>query len=487
MNELLMHFNGLKGTAVSGEINIDFRSSFEARLRRLPFYYSDSFFSHSACSYDHELAIMSLGMTMSAVSYKNHGDRHITNALVRAGFDRRSILASRFDDLSSTDDSCAYAFAAKKLSGGDWLIPVVIRSHQYGGEWVSNAHVVDSAYPGYAAGFKSAADGVFEALTDYLDAHGLDLSRVKFWVTGFSRGGAIANLLGAELNSRGLCADDIFVYTFASPCTVCDSAWEYFGNIFNIVSEMDAVPRVPIATWGFRRFGTDLYLPCCARRGDEAYSRMLVSMNTEFDEIMGLIQCPNVKFEVYEDQELTLDLLIDYIDDLLLTPEKFVGGGYQSILMEYMQGKARGGDEMKLERFFRFLLSENKVLAKNLCSLMNNWEKLKPLERGKQISLLAAGVAKQQAVKKTPAVEILAMCMNILIHYAAKRTVTKVTGKDRDYYYDQLTKMIVDTYRSGKRSPLLMQHWPETYLAWLRSGSERQLFRTDTYAHSSIK
>ncbi|MDO4815514.1 MAG: lipase family protein [Bacillota bacterium] len=486
MNELLTHFSGLRGTSVDGEIKIEFRSSFSARLSTLPFFYSDSFFSHSACAYDHALAKLSLGITMSAVSHKSFGARYITNSLSRAGFDPRSITTFRFEDSLSTEDSCAYAIGAKKLPDGSWLVPVVIRSHQYGGEWVSNAHVIDPAQPEYAAGFRAAAETVFSALMNYIDAHGLNSHRLKLWVTGFSRGGAVANLLGAMLNRRGFDAHKVFVYTFASPCTVRDSAWEYFGNIFNIVSEMDAVPRVPIAKWGFCRFGTDLYLPCAARRGDDDYARLLAAMIPEFREIMGQIYCAGAEYEVYEDQELVLDLLIDYIDDLLLTPEKYLSGGYQEILMEYMKCRI-SGDEMKLERFFRFLLSDNRELARRLCSLMEDWESLKPLERGKHISALTAAIAKKQAIKNTPATEILGMGMNILIHYAAKRTATRVTGKDKDYYYDQLTKMIVDTYRRGKKSPLLMQHWPETYLAWLCSGDSSQLFRTNTYAHNSIK
>lgn len=485
MNELLLHLGSLKGTPVKGKINIDFRSSHAERLRRLSLYYSDSMFLHSACEYDHELAKISLGMTMSAVSYNGTGAKHITNALTRAGFDSDGITAVKFDDSVSTEDSCAFAIAAKKLPDGSWLVPVIIRSHQYGGEWVSNAHVIDPACPDYAAGFKYAADGVFDALTDYLDTHGLNSDRVKFWLAGFSRGGAVANLLGARLNRSGISPDRVFVYTFASPRTVRDSAWEYFGNIFNIVSETDAVPRVPIAKWNFRRFGTDMYLPCRTRRGDD-YPRLLTAMLPEFDDIMQHSRCFGISYEVYDDHELILDLLIDYADDLLLTPEKYLTGGYQGILMEYLQCRANG-DDMKLERFFRFLLSDNRELARKLCSLLRHWDELKNFERGKRISAVAAGIAKQQSAKKTPAVEILAMCMNILIHYAARHTAAKVTGKDRDYYYELLTRMLVDTYSKGKKSPLLMQHWPETYLAWMNSGNQRQLFRTDTYERNPIK
>ena len=56
----------------------------------------------------------------------------------------------------SCADSCGYIIAAKKLPDDTFLIPVVIRSHCYGGEWVSNAHAVEEDTPDHAVGFKAA-------------------------------------------------------------------------------------------------------------------------------------------------------------------------------------------------------------------------------------------------------------------------------------------------------------------------------------------
>ena len=79
------------------------------------------------------------------------------------------------------------------------------------------------------------------------------------------------------------------------------------------------------------------------------------------------------------------------------------------------------------------------------------------------------------------------MGMNILVRYAAKLTATKVTKGDQDYYYEQLVNMLVDAYHNGCDSAVLMQHWPEVYLAWLRSGDEKTLFRTNSYPKISVK
>lgn len=74
-------------------------------------------------------------------------------------------------------------------------------------------------------GFKAAADGVYDAVTNYLDRRGFDRGRVKLWLCGYSRGGAVTNLLGARFTfESGIGKDNIFAYSFATPVTVFDRA-----------------------------------------------------------------------------------------------------------------------------------------------------------------------------------------------------------------------------------------------------------------------
>ena len=286
MTDLKFYFDGTNGKPFEGEVSV---STLISKLGdadgvgSLPFEYSDSFFSGSACSYNHKLAIMSMGMTMSSFTIKNDGDKYIRSQLHDIGCDDRTIESKKFGDQKPCDDTCGYIFAAKRLPGDNYLIPVVIRSHRYGGEWVSNAHAVEEGCPDFAAGFKAAADGVYSALLDYIARRGFDRSKLKLWICGFSRGGAVSNLLGARLSfESGISKDNIFVYTIASPLTVYDRRAGFTDNIFNIVSEMDVVPRLPLRYWGLRRYGTDLWLPCRARRGTGEYDRLLESMRSRF-------------------------------------------------------------------------------------------------------------------------------------------------------------------------------------------------------------
>lgn len=486
MTDLKFYFDGTNGSPFEGEVSV---SALISKLGdadevgRLPFEYSDSFFSRSACSYNHKLALMSLGMTMSAFTRKNEGDKYIRSLLCDIGCDDRTIESRKFGQQKPCDDTCAYIFAAKRIPGDNFLIPVVIRSHRYGGEWVSNAHAVEEDCPDFSVGFKKAADGVYDALLSYIDRRGFDMSKLKIWVCGFSRGGAVSNLLGARLSfESGISKDNIFVYTFAAPLTVYDRRADFTDNIFNILSEMDAVPRLPLHYWGLRRYGTDLWLPCKARRGGEEYGRLLEAMRARFAEIM-LRLGVEAEYAPLDDQEQALDLLFDYIDDLVEYPEKYRDGGYQELFMEYMQSKI-SGSAFEMRKFLRFLLSGNEEMADELCSLIELWHELNPLERVQRIGGLGA---KRKPGDMTPATEIISMGLGILLRYAAKLTATKVTGGTQDYYYDQLVAMLVDVYHRGECSAVMQQHWPEAYLAWLKAAPEGELFRTDSYSRISIK
>ena len=486
MTDLKFYFDGTNGTPFEGEVSVSTlisKSGDADDVGSLPFEYSDSFFSGSACSYNHKLALMSMGMTMSAFTRKNEGDKYIRRLLRDIGCDERTIESKKFGEQKPCDDTCGYIFAAKRLPGDHFLIPVVIRSHRYGGEWVSNTHAVESNCPDFAAGFKAAADKVYAALLGYIAHRGLDRSKLKLWICGFSRGGAVSNLLGARLSfESGISKDNIFVYTFASPLTVYDRRADFTDNIFNILSEMDSVPRLPLRYWGLRRYGTDLWLPCKARRGAEEYERLLEAMRSRFAEIM-LRLGVEAEYAPLDDQERALDLFFDYADDLLDCPEKYRDDGYQQLFMEYMQSKT-SGSLFQLRNFLRFLLSGNEELADSFCSLIEQWHDLGPIEKMQRIGGLPA---KRKPGDRSPATEIIFMGMGILLRYAAKLTATKVTGGTQDYYYDQLVALLVDAYHNAESSAIMQQHWPEVYLAWLEAAPESELFRTDSYERISVK
>lgn len=492
MTDIRFYFNGMNGTPVQSHVAVPFIvSAAPNRVDEEELYYSDAFFSGSAAAYDHALAQMSLGMTMSAFTLGKHSDEYIRRLFVRIGCDERSIETFRFDDQSATEDICSYAIASKRLPGSDrHLVIVIIRSHRYGGEWVSNAHVVDEACPDHAAGFKGAADGVFDAVMSYISRRGLPQDKLKLWVSGYSRGGAVSNILGAMLNTQThIGRENIFVYTFAAPRCVYDRALVFADNIYNIVSEFDIVPRIPFYDWGLTRYGTDLFLPSISRRGSESFEPLLDSMKREFSRLMQAHGLTN-EFCPYDEQELLLDLLTDYLDDILDTPEKYRDSGFQAFVMEFLKCRV-GGEKMELRQFLHFLLRGNDELAADFCELFEQWNELGGLEKAQRISVLDfkfTGLLTRHVLgEHTPATELLSMGLAIFLRYAAKTTATKVTRGTQDQYYDGLVRLFVDVYHQGDSSPIMMQHWPEAYLAWLRSGNENTLYRTNPHKRRVLK
>lgn len=493
MTDFKHYFDGTKGTAVSGYVKLPVLVSDERSntlCSPLSFYYTDDFFLKSACSYNHAMAQTSLGLTMAAFTSRDKSDTAIREALQDIGCDGRTIKCVKFDDNSPTDDTCAYAFGLKHMDDFH-VLPVVIRSHRYGGEWVSNAHVFSADTPDFSVGFKTAADNVYDALMRYIDERRLDRRHLKVWICGYSRGAAVSNLLGARLNEEsGIGKDNIYVYTFATPRTVQDSRAAFTDNIFNIISETDCVPRLPPESWGFTRYGTDLYLPCSSRRGIEVAAEMQEKMRLSFNEVMAEMGLEDIEYTVLEEQEKAIDLLLDYIDDLLTTPEKYADEGYQAIVMEFLRTKV-GVADLDLRKFLRFLLSGHDDMADDFCLLFEQWNELKPLDKAARISSLdikfTGMLAKHVMGVSRPATEIVSAGLGIFMRYATKTAANKMTHGSQDFYYEQLIKMFIDCFHNGAESAILMQHWPEVYLAWLRSGDEGALFRTDSYMHSSIK
>ena len=145
----------------------------------------------------------------------------------------------------------------------------------------------------------------------------------------------------------------------------------------------------------------------------------------------------------------------------------------------------------EFKRFVYFMLPDNRELANEFCSMLEQWNSMDGAEKSQKISRLnlrlPGKVPKHIIADRSPAMDIISIALRILVHYGAKLTATRVTRGTQDYYYDRLVKLIVDTFHMGKDSPVLMQHWPETYLAWMLSGTEHELFTATSYTRVKLK
>ena len=110
-------------------------------------------------------------------------------------------------------------------------------------------------------GFDVAANRIITAFDSYLQelqAQNLldpDVKRSVF-ITGHSRGAAIANLLGKHFEDR----QDFqsYTYTMAAPYTTTATNWGSYKTIYNIMNTDDLVPYLPMEAWGFRKYGETL-------------------------------------------------------------------------------------------------------------------------------------------------------------------------------------------------------------------------------------
>lgn len=266
------------------------------------FYYSESFFEHSAQEYDHELALATLGVTSAALNTAESDKRcwldgaqgrenNIEQAYRTLGFSNLQFLG--YDkNLNTLEDveGCALAQKTVEKDGRRTTIfAVMLRPTVYGSEWASNLNLGES---GGHQGFIAAADRLFVPIKEYMDtaARNMELGTVKVWLGGYSRGAALANLLAAKLHKimPEIPETNIFAYAFAVPSSLTsadrpDLQQDYDNNhtrkgllkdtwgksnIFNFISSGDLVSRVMPERWGYHRNGNDRFLPSTVRAGE---------------------------------------------------------------------------------------------------------------------------------------------------------------------------------------------------------------------------
>lgn len=102
-------------------------------------------------------------------------------------------------------------------------------------------------------GFDISTNRILKYVDKYTDKY-VDTNKVAFWITGHSRGAAIANLLSAYLIDKG---NEVFSYTFAAPNTTTNvnRSHNKYNSIFNIINSDDFVTKLPMSDWAFGKYG----------------------------------------------------------------------------------------------------------------------------------------------------------------------------------------------------------------------------------------
>lgn len=268
------------------------------------YYYDDNYFKNSSYIYNQSLATMSLCLELSAWGSSAESDytKKMKNAQALleeigfTGFDHNyTDFAEEGKVGKPTKDSVGSVIANKQITFGNedyTLIAVAVRGGGYEREWASNFKI---GTEGNHEGFSEARDIVIDLIENYIQEQGIT-GKLKFWVTGFSRAAATANMVAGAIDNKqvdlGNCTlelSDLFAYTFETPAGVIGTEKKAakYNNIFNIVNKNDPVPMVAPGYWGFGRYGKDRFLSTAESDGITTYTKNKNAMLTCYQEMSG--------------------------------------------------------------------------------------------------------------------------------------------------------------------------------------------------------
>ena len=257
------------------------------------YYYSDGYFVDSARYYNEHLATMSVNVAIAAGNKPytgaytpEKGAQNIVDLFESAGFTKIDIhypdpeFYGKDAEILST---IGYAIASKEIKINGYtqtLIAVAIRGGDYYDEWASNVTLGDGI--GEARGFGDAANQVEQGIYDYISKYSLDAQRSKFWISGFSRAAATANLVSKRLTDQ-YGEDDIYSYCFEAPKGGVYSEIKNgltYANIHCVLNATDIITCVGPGEMGFIRYGVDHFNPHY-RVGTIEYEQQKTKMLTQ--------------------------------------------------------------------------------------------------------------------------------------------------------------------------------------------------------------
>ena len=208
--------------------------------------YSDAYFNKSAKKVQLKLAKMSV--LASAAAYKSD---QAVKLLEDCGFSAKYVSKGVTE---KDNDHVAYAIGLKKINKVN-VVAVWIKGTSGDYEWVSNFNLGTGKTH---KGFAKAEKEMRKSITKYLKENKIS-GKTKFWITGHSRGAAVANIYAKKMTDKYGSAN-IYAYTFASPRVTRLANKKKYNNIRNYINPGDFVTEVAPKKWNYHRYGKDYVL-----------------------------------------------------------------------------------------------------------------------------------------------------------------------------------------------------------------------------------
>lgn len=232
-----------------------FKSSITGDDCPLEFNYSDRYFDQESTILNTQISKASIALASAA-----YGQNLSKSILKQMGF---SDIKQYNYEKKATPANCdfvAYSIANKTINtknGKRNLVIVMVRGTPGSYEWYSNFNVGKT---GEHTGFFTAAQEIVNTVIPHLEK-GNNADNL-LWVTGHSRGAAVANIVAGVFSLQYvdlIRRENVYGYTFACPA-VSVYADTGLDNIYNFCNPGDMVTQVPLANWGYKRYGQDVPL-----------------------------------------------------------------------------------------------------------------------------------------------------------------------------------------------------------------------------------
>ena len=321
-----------------------------AVLNRWSFPYSDRFFEIPSSQFSVKMAQGSLGLAVSAFRSTRFEEQYETY-LHQAGF--YNLYPFGYDKPTG-EDTISGIIGMKEIDGRT-VIAAVTCGQGYKKEWAGNMKIGKGVRH---QGFNTGARKLERHISKYIEENGIDGDKV-LWITGMSRAAAIANLTAADAIQSGE-YDDVYAYLFGVP-RVTKKPVKYTG-IYNICGQYDAVPAIPMQSWGYERYGIDLYTP--SQEADDAFPLYALEADAVGDALdgKGYRNNPEVNYQ--------LRLIIEFMSELFDGSDDYVDR-FQDIMVRAVN---RHGDEEAMEILtdaFRTLRPRNKREEKRITTAVD--------------------------------------------------------------------------------------------------------------------
>jgi len=285
-------------------------------------YYRDGYFQVPASEENRPLTTFALALALST-GYKclDPADNalYVTDLLKDIGCTRVAVndyyLSGRKDM-----ENIGVAIGLKECDMPTLFI--AIKGSHYGAEFGGNMAVgkADEA-EGRHMGFAAARDRVMEFIRDTIGEFGLS-GRVRMLTAGYSRGGAVSNLVASGLTDMildgtleeefGVTMERDDMYGFCFEPALCqydsDHREDRYPNILSVIDPNDLVTKVPPVRYGFTLYGRRKILKS---NDPDTVARMLRYMEKYFGP--GISSYYNVPGFVKHPGVETLDQLMDMV------------------------------------------------------------------------------------------------------------------------------------------------------------------------------